>query len=75
MSTLALNAFITKALLDDKFQEDILNGQRQVRIENLIYRMTKKRHSWVSKQTILITSSIKLNDGYIRMKLHRRLLI
>ena len=33
MFTLALNAFVTKALLDDKFQEDILNGQRQERIE------------------------------------------
>lgn len=33
MSTLTLNAFITKAMLDDKFQEDILNGCCQERID------------------------------------------
>ena len=33
MSKLTLNALITKAILDDKFQEDILNGQRQERID------------------------------------------
>ncbi len=33
MSKLTLNALITKAILDDKFQEDILNGQRQARID------------------------------------------
>jgi hypothetical protein len=32
MSTLALNAFVTKTLLDDKFQKDILNGERLERI-------------------------------------------
>jgi len=32
MSTLTLNALVTKALLDDKFQADILNGHRADRI-------------------------------------------
>ena len=43
MSTLALNAFITKALLDDKFQEDILNGQRQERIEEFNLSTDEKK--------------------------------
>lgn len=49
MSSLGLNALITKLIVDHKFQEEILNGKRQERI-NEFNLSCKERNAVLSIQ-------------------------
>lgn len=55
MSSLNLNAFATKALLDNKFQADILNGHRRERLNE--FELTDEE-----KQAVLTINAKNINQ-------------